>query len=556
MLVQLAIRDLVLIEAASLDLAPGLTVLTGETGAGKSILLDGLGLALGERADAALVRSGAAQASATARFELAAGHPARALLAEHGLEGEEPGQLILRRTVRGDGGSRAHVNDQPVSAGLLRQLGQLLVEVHGQHDERGLMNPRGHLALLDAFAGHAPLVAEVAEAHAGWQAAADARAAAEARAEADARDRDWLEHAVAELARLAPRPGEEAELAGLRAALQKTARLAESLEVVAAQLDGSEGAPARLRTAARRLERLADADPDLAEALAALDRALTELDTLEAALGRVRQRAAIPPEALEAAETRLFDLRALARKHRVEVDALPALADELGARLAALEAGAAGLAALARAEAEAADRLADAAARLSASRRAAAARLDAAVNAELPALRLEAARFRTALAPAALGPSGADQAQFEVATNAGQAFGPLTRIASGGELSRFVLALKVALAGEGTAGTLVFDEIDRGMGGATASAIGARLARVAAAAQVLVVTHSPQVAAAGDWHVRIEKADGRTRLIPLDAGQRRDEIGRMLSGEQLTDAARTQADALLAAARRGGAARA
>ncbi len=549
MLVQLAIRDLVLIEAASLDVSPGLTVLTGETGAGKSILLDGLGLALGERADAALVRAGAAQASATARFELRADHPARALLAEHGLEGEEPGQLLLRRTLKADGGSRAHVNDQPVSAGLLRQLGALLVEVHGQHDERGLMNPRGHLALLDAFAGHSALVAEVAGAHGRWRDAVAARERAEAQAEADARDRDWLEHAVAELARLDPRPGEEAELAGLRAAMQKHARLAESLSAVESQLAGSDGAPARLRAAARRLERLAEDDTDLAGALEALDRALAELDLLDAALARVRQRIDVSPEALEAAEARLFDLRALARKHRVEVAELPELASGLGARLAALEAGAAGLEALARAEAAASEALAEASRRLSASRRAAAARLDRAVNAELPALKLEAARFRTALTQAPAGVTGIDQAQFEVATNAGQPFGPLTRIASGGELSRFVLALKVALAGQGSAETLVFDEIDRGMGGATASAIGARLARVAGAAQVLVVTHSPQVAAAGDQHVRIEKADSRTRLIPLDPDQRRDEIARMLSGATLTESARAQADALLEAAR-------
>jgi len=551
LLVQLAIRDLVLIEAASLDLEAGLTVLTGETGAGKSILLDGLGLALGERADAALVRAGAREASATARFELPPGHPAEALLAEHGLSGDEPGQLILRRAVKADGGSRAHVNDQPVSAGLLRQLGQLLVEVHGQHDERGLMNPRGHLALVDAYAGHAGLLGEVATAHARWRAAEAARAAAEAQAAADARDRDWLDHAVAELRRLSPRPGEAAELAGLRAAMQKQARLSESLGAVDAQLAGSEGAPARLRTAARRLERLAETegDPDLAEALAAMDRALVELDAVAAALARVTQRIHLSPAELEAAETRLFDLRALARKHRVEVDDLPALADELNGRLAALDSRAAGLEALARAEREAHAALAQVAAALSDSRRAAAARLDAAVNAELPALKLEAARFRTAFAPAPLGPQGADQAQFEVATNAGQAFGPLTRIASGGELSRFVLALKVALAGEGSAGTLVFDEIDRGMGGATASAIGARLARVAAGAQVLVVTHSPQVAAAGNQHVRIEKTGGRTRLSRLDAGERRDEIARMLSGAAVTEAARAQADALLAAAR-------
>ena len=535
-----------LIERVSLDLGTGLAVLTGETGAGKSILLDGLGLALGERADAAMVRSGAAQASATATFQLPDSHPALELAAENDIALDQPGELVLRRTLKADGGSRAHVNDVPVSATLLRQLGQLLVEVHGQHDERGLLNPRGHMALLDAFAGHGALLAEAAAAHAAWKAAATSRLEAEAHAERDARDRDWLAHAVSELSALKPQPGEEAELAEARSTMQKGARLAESLDAVDTLVSAADGALGQLRQAARRLERIADADPALQAALDGIDRALVEGDGVEAHLADVRARFTISPDALEAAETRLFELRAMARKHRVEVDALPALAEELSARLAAVDDAGTVLDRLRAAEAQARNVAEAVAARLTAARTAAAERLDAAVNTELPALKLEAARFRTAIAPAPLGEAGADQVQFEVATNAGTAFGPLTRIASGGELSRFILALKVALASTGTAGTLVFDEIDRGVGGATASAIGSRLARVAERAQVLVVTHSPQVAAAGAHHLRISKASGSTVVEPLDADARRDEIARMLSGAEVTAEARAQAEKLLA----------
>ncbi len=546
MLASLAIRDLVLIERVALDLGTGLLVLTGETGAGKSILLDGLGLALGERADAAMVRSGAPQASATATFQLAPGHPALALAADNDIALDQPGELVLRRTVKADGGSRAHVNDVPVSATLLRQFGRLLVEIHGQHDERGLLNPRGHMALLDAFAGLGLLVGEAASAHAAWKAAAAARTRAEAEADRDARDRDWLAHSVAELSALKPRPGEEAELAEARSTMQKGARLAESLDAVDTLVSSADGALGRLRQAARRLERIAEADPALQAALDGIDRALVEGDCVEAKLADVRARYTLSPDALEAAEARLFELRAMARKHRVEVDALAGLATGLAARLTAVDDAGAGLERLRTDEARARSAADAVAARLTAARTAAAARLDCAVNTELPALKLDAARFRTAIEPAPLGESGADQVRFEVATNAGTAFGPLTRIASGGELSRFILALKVALASTGTAGTLVFDEIDRGVGGATASAIGTRLARVATAAQVLVVTHSPQVAAAGAHHLRISKASGTTIVEPLDPPARRDEIARMLSGTEVTAEARAQADKLLA----------
>jgi DNA repair protein RecN (Recombination protein N) len=546
LLVSLTIRDLVLIERVVLDLDSGLAVLTGETGAGKSILLDGLGLALGERADAAMVRKGAQQASATAAFQLAPNHAALALAADNDIACDTPGELVLRRTLKADGGSRAHVNDVPVSATLLRQLGQLLVEIHGQHDERGLLNPRGHMALLDAFAGHGALVAEAAVLHASWKMAAAATAEAEATAERDARDRDWLENAVEELSALKPQPGEEADLAEQRSAMQKGARLADSLDAVDTLVSSADGALGQLRQAARRLERIADADPALQAALDGIDRALVEGDGVEASLADVRARFRVSPDALEAAEARLFELRAMARKHRVEVDALAALADDLTARLAMVDGAGKGIDRLKAAEAAALAAARAVATRLTAARTAAALRLDSAVNTELPALKLEAARFRTAIEPAALGEAGADQVQFEIATNAGTAFGPLTRIASGGELSRFILALKVALASTGTAGTLVFDEIDRGVGGATASAIGARLARVAERAQVLVVTHSPQVAAAGRHHLRISKASGATSVEPLDAEARVDEIARMLSGAEVTSEARAQAEKLLA----------
>jgi DNA repair protein RecN (Recombination protein N) len=546
LLAQLSIRDLVLIERVALDLSDGLTVLTGETGAGKSILLDGLGLALGERADAAMVRKGAAQASATAEFRVPAGHAALELLAASDMVPDEPGSIVLRRTLKADGGSRAFVNDVAVSAGLLRQLGALLVEVNGQHDERGLLNPRGHMDLLDSFAGLEADVAATALAHAHWRAAAEARERAQAQAEADARDRAWLEHAAAELAALNPVAGEEAELADARANMQKGARLGESLDAVDTLVSAGDGALSQLRQAARRLERIADADAELQGALDALDRALVEGDIVEASLASVRARFLVSPQALEDAEARLFELRGMARKHRVEVDALPALAVELAERLAAQDSAAHGIAALTAAEAEALARLRAAASTLSAARASAAGKLDTAVNAELPALKLESARFRTSIGDAPLGATGQDQVRFEVATNAGTDFGALTKIASGGEMSRFVLALKVALASSGTAGTLIFDEIDRGVGGATASAIGARLARVADGAQVLVVTHSPQVAAAGAHHVRIAKDSGVTALEPLDAKARTLEIARMLSGAAITDEAMAQARKLLA----------
>lgn len=552
MLIRLAIRDVVLIEALDLDFAAGLGALTGETGAGKSILLDALGLVLGQRADSGLVRHGAAQAVVTASFDPGEDGVIAALLAANGLAGEPGEPLIVRRIVKADGGSRASINDQPVSAALLRDFGGRLVEIHGQHDDRGLLNARGHRALLDAF-GRFDMTT-LAAAHARWRGAEAALATARADLEGAERDREWLDHAVKELRALAPEPGEEETLAEERAAMLKGARLAEDMAGIAQHLDGSEGALAGLRQAARRLDRMAHEHEGLAAALAALDRAVIEAAEAEEALEAAAQAMAFDPERLDRIETRLFDLRGLARKHRVAPDELAPLAEELSERLARIEAGGAGLAALecevqvARAAYEAA------AAALSAERAEAAARLDSAVATELAPLKLDAARFRTAierLPEAQWSADGRDRVEFLIATNPGAPFAPLAKIASGGELSRFILALKVALAEAAGARTMIFDEIDRGVGGAVASAIGDRLARLSAKAQLLVVTHSPQVAARADRQLLIAKShDGtvtRTGVRLLDATERREEIARMLSGAEVTDEARAQAGRLLVA---------
>ncbi|KKC25753.1 DNA repair protein RecN [Sphingomonas sp. SRS2] len=552
MLTALAIRDVVLIEALDLEFGPGLGTLTGETGAGKSILLDALGLALGMRADSGLVRNGAAQAMVSASFELAPDHPAFALIAENGFDTEAGEALVIRRVVKADGGSRAFINDQPASAATLRELGAMLVEIHGQHDDRGLINPRGHRTLLDSF-GRLD-VAGVATAHRAWRQAEDALEAARTDLENAARDREWLDHAVDELTRFAPEPGEEAILAAERSDMQKGAKLTDDLEAVSAHLDGSEGGLSALRQAARRLDRIAPEHPLLGEALAALDRAVIEASEAEDRLAAAADAMRFDPARLDAAETRLFELRALARKHRVDPDTLAALRDELAGRLDRIEAGDAGLAKLEATAKSARQTYTDAAIRLSEARSAAAARLDAAVAGELAPLKLDAARFRTmveTLPESGWSPSGRDRVEFEISTNPGAPFAPLIKIASGGELSRFILALKVALAEEGAATTMIFDEIDRGVGGAVASAIGERLQRLASGAQLLVVTHSPQVAARGRHHWLIAKShDGlvtRTGVRPLDSEERREEIARMLSGAEVTAEARAQAMRLLEA---------
>ena len=551
MLTRLSIRNIVLIEALDLDFSAGLGVLTGETGAGKSILLDALGLVLGNRADSGLVRGGEEQASVTASFEfsqLPAG--IRAVLAEAEVDVEPGEPLLIKRRLKADGGSKAFVNDQPVSAALLRELAPFLVELHGQHDDRGLVNPRGHRQLLDRYARAD--VAGVEAAWKAWRTAADAlneRRAAIAQA---ATDRDLLLAHLAELTALAPVEGEEEELASARADMQKGERLSGDLAELQHLWAGSDSALAALRGAARRLDRIAAEHPLLTEALEALDRAVIEAGEAEDKISRAVEALAHDPAALDRIETRLFDLRALARKHACQVDDLPAKMRVMREQLDAIEGGEAALSGLEAAALAAGDAYRALAAEVSALRRAGAERLDAAVAAELAPLKLDAARFRTAvtaLPEDRWGPSGSDGVEFLISTNPGADFAPLGKIASGGELSRFILALKVALAEEGGAATVIFDEIDRGVGGAVASAIGERLARLASGGQLLAVTHSPQVAARGNRHYVIAKSSEgtvtRTSVHLLDTAGRQEEIARMLSGAEVTPEARAQADRLL-----------
>jgi len=550
MLRQLAIRNVVLVESLELEFEAGLGVLTGETGAGKSILLDALGLAMGARADAGLVRSGQDAASVSVELDLPSEHPANALLADQeiGVEAGEP--LIIRRTLKADGGSRAFVGAASVPAGLLREVGSLAIEIHGQHDDRGLLNPRGHRDLLDAF-GRID-VRPVSDAWSEVTRIEGELAQARADLATAERDRDYLSHSLAEIEALAPEAGEETQLAEERAAMQAGAKAGESLSGLDDLLGGSDGALAQLRQVARRIERSAPDHPLLADALASLDRAVIEAAEAEDKIARAADVLAFDPAKLEAAEARLFDIRGLARKHRVEADALSDLADQMRAQLGAIEAGSERIEALDRNLEAARTRYSELAAELSAKRHEAATQLDAAVASELAPLKLDAARFRTAIAVAEPSASGTDRVEFEVSTNPGAPFGPLTKIASGGELSRFILSLKVALAEAGSAGTMIFDEVDRGVGGSVASAIGDRLARLAEQSQVLVVTHSPQVAARATQHFRIEKSHGdggtRTTVRRLNDIERREEIARMLSGASVTDEARAQAARLLDAA--------
>ncbi len=557
MLQSLSIRDVVLIERLDLAFGPGLAALTGETGAGKSILLDSLGLALGARAEAGLVRAGAGQAIVVAGFAPDAAHPAYATLAEHGIAAE--GEIVLRRVVGADGKSRAFVNDEPVGVALLRRVGATLVEVQGQHDQVGLADASTHAALLDAFGVPAAVRTRVAAAHATLrQTVTELEQAREAIAAA-AREEEWLRHAVDELATLAPEEGEEDALAAERQRMQQGERRAEAVAAALAELtprDRRSASPAQgLRAAARALQRLPGPQDEAAPALAAIERAEEAVAEAETLLQRLANDAETDPRRLEQTEERLFALRAAARKHAVAVVELPGLLASLRERLAALDAGVDRIEALTRRAAEARATYAEAARELSAARRAAAAKLDKAVAKELAPLRLDKAVFTTeiaALPETSWGAHGADAVQFLVATNPGQPAGPLGRIASGGELSRLMLALKVVLARGSPVPTLVFDEVDSGIGGATAAAVGERLARVADRLQVLVVTHSPQVAARAAVHFRVSKAAAKgstaTRVERLEEAARREEIARMLAGETVTDAARAAADSLLAAA--------
>jgi DNA repair protein RecN (Recombination protein N) len=555
MLAGLSIRDVVTIDRLDLSFRPGLNVLTGETGAGKSILLDALGLALGARSESTLLRPGATQATVSAVFELTPDHPARALLRDHGLDAE--GDLVLRRVLSADGRTRAFINDQPTSIGLLRQTGETLIEIQGQFEQHGLLDPATHRGVLDAYGGLADAAAATRAAHAAWRTAERALAEAEGAARTARADEDFLRHALAELDALKPRPGEEKELADLRAALLNKEKIVEALAAADAELTRGRPVEDALRAAEARLERVAAQSADLLDpVIAALDRAAVETAEAVRALRSVEAAFDSDSGRLEDLEERLFALRDLARKHRVAVDALPALRDDIAGQLGAIDDQGGTLQRLGRAAAEAKAAYRTAATDLSKRRRAAAKKLDAAVARELPPLKLDKARFVThidALDEADWSADGMDRIAFEIATVPGAAPGPLRKVASGGELSRLMLALKVILSRAEPIPTLIFDEVDSGVGGATAAAVGERLASLAA--QVLVVTHSPQVAARGVHHWRVQKSEARgklsTRVDLLEPAARREEIARMLSGREITDEARAAADRLIAA---GGAA--
>ncbi len=558
MLVALTIRDIVIIDRLSIDFAPGLTVLTGETGAGKSILLDSLSLALGARGDAALVRSGAGQGDVTAMFDVPARHAARIVLRESGLDAE--GDIILRRVQGGDGRSRAFVNDQPVSVSLLRRLGATLVEIHGQHDDRAFMEPSAHRELLDAFGGHENAVDDVARAFASWRSANEAVAALKARIANAQAEAEYLRASVEELTKLAPLPDEETELAGRRASMMQAEKIAGEVSDAHDALAGSASPVPALSSLVRRLERKSsEAGGVLDGAVSALDRALMALEEAESELSSALRASEFDPKELEQAEERLFALRAASRKYNVAVVDLPVMAEKLTAELAALESGEENLAALEKtvvAARETYDRLANA---LSRQREAAARKLEKAVVEELPALKLERAEFIVSLAVDAtrISEAGIDDVSFLVRTNPGTEPGPLMKVASGGELARFLLAVKVALADRGSAATLVFDEVDTAVGGAVADAIGARLARLAEKVQVLSVTHAPQVAARATTHMQVAKQTAKggkavtTGLMSLSDEKRREEIARMLSGATITDEARAAAERLIRGAAQG-----
>jgi DNA repair protein RecN (Recombination protein N) len=563
MLIGLGVRDVVLIERLDLAFGPGLTALTGETGAGKSILLDALGLAAGRRADAGLVRRGADHAGATAIFAPGPGHAVWSILEEKGLGCAPDEDLVLRRTLAADGRSRAFVNDQPATVGVLRELGALLLEVHGQHETVGLLDAATHRLLLDAFGALGPELARCAEAWSRWRAARDAAQALADAAGRSAEESAELSTRLAELDRLDPKGGEEAALAEERALLGAAEKMLADISSAAEAIGG--GLSQRLGQALRALERARDralatgADAEgrsvrlIADAIQAAGGALSELAEAESAVDAAAGAFDVEPDRQDRVEERLFALRAAARRLGVPVDALPAARAEIAARLHAIEDGEGALAAARAAAAAAQEAYKGAARDLTAARSAAGDRLGAAVAAELAPLRLDKARFRVSVEPVAeerAGPSGADRVQFEIATNPGAPFGPLGSIASGGELARLALALKVALAGRGAEQPLmIFDEVDQGVGGAVADAVGQRLKRLAAQAQVLVVTHNPQIAARADSHWRvIKREDGlkvRTDVEALSPAAREEEIARMLSGAEITEAARAAARALM-----------
>lgn len=555
MLARLSIRDIVLIERLDIDFASGLSVLTGETGAGKSILLDAFGLALGARGDSTLVRHGADQGQVTAVFELAGDHPAWRILAGNDIATDD--QLILRRVQLADGRTRGFVNDQPVSVQILKSLGATLVEIHGQHDERALIDVASHRTLLDAYGGLEADADKTGRLWAGWRTAAETLDAHRAQVERTRREAEWLRHAVEELGRLAPQPGEELALAERRAAMMQAEKVAADLHDAHESLGGNNSPIDTLATALRRLERRAAQAPALVDpAIKALDAALNAMEEARGHLEAALRSADYDPRELERIEERLFALRAAARKYSVGVDDLGPLADRHVRDLAMLDAGAEQLGGLETAAREAEQAYRGAASSLSACRRQAAKALETAVNAELRPLKLERARFTAEMTsePEGASAAGYDRVEFWVQTNPGTRPGPLMRVASGGELARFLLALKVVLADRGSAPTLIFDEIDTGVGGAVADAIGQRLGRLADRVQVVAVTHAPQVAARADRHYLITKDAldrGKrvaTRVAEVAADGRREEIARMLAGAEITEEARAAAERLIRAA--------
>jgi len=556
MLLGLTIRDVVLIDRLSLAFRQGLCVLTGETGAGKSILLDALGLALGRRAEAGLVRTGAKEAAVSAEFAVGRNHPAHAILREAGLDGDGE-TIVLRRLLAADGRSRAFVNDAPSSVGLLRELGDSLVEIQGQFEQRGLLDPGNHRMILDAFAEASVGPVALAQAWHDWRAAQRQEEEAVRLLAASLAQEELLRHHLAELEALAPEEGEEDRLAERRSFLQNAERLAETLAETITELGGNAGAQAALARATRRLERARERAHGFLDApFAAAERAAAETAEALSVLEGAARQLELDPRELEQVEERLFALRALGRKHQLPVAELPSLQQRIASQLAAIDEGADSLVHLAGATAEARASFVTAGEAMSRARTRAASRLDTAVAAELAPLRLDKARFRTVLTPlgeAEWSEHGCEHVHFEIATTPGAPFGPLARIASGGELSRFMLALKLVLTDTSSVPTLIFDEVDSGIGGAVAAAVGERLQRLGTSLQVLVVTHSPQVAARGAHHWRVAKQISAraavTRVEELDPDTRQEEIARMLSGRIVTAEARAAAASLIAGGR-------
>ena len=553
MLSALYVRDIVLIDALDLSLSGGLMVLTGETGAGKSILLDALALALGGRGDQALVRVGQDKGVVTAMFEIAPDHPVFALLHESGIETESG--IILRRVQYADGRTKAFINDQPVSARLLHDAGRLLVEIHGQHDERALTDPASHRSLLDAFG---QLLEEAEAVRQSYRALSEAQSALDhqlAKVERARAEEDYARHVVDEIDQFGPQLNEEDQLAERRSLLQQLEKAADDVRDADEVLNGADAPAGQLAVLARRLERKSGADGSLfGGLLAELDATLDALGRASDALETIKRQMAFDPNELEEVEERLFALRALARKHDVSTVELAAVRDKYAGELSLLQSGEEELAGLREAVAAAEKGYHSAAARLSGKREKAAAALGKAVMAEFPDLKLGSARFLVdqEVDNSRISVDGYDQIGFVVQTNPGTRPGPIMKVASGGELSRLLLALKVVLAEKGSAPVLIFDEIDTGVGGAVADAVGRRLARLADKVQVLTITHAPQVAARADQHMLIEKSgDGkgksvRTSVQTLADGARDEEVARMLAGATITAEARAAAKRLIA----------